>query len=113
MMWMKSEQSYEATSTCSMVLLCFIIVSVDQSTGDNAGTHCVFPFIYNGNLYYECISLGENEGPWCATTSNYDEDGEWGKCISKYISKKSDSWNILDTSNMVQYVLECKRPKAG
>ena len=41
---------------------------------------CVFPFIYDGEKRYTCISKGHWR-KWCATTGNYDEnDDDWGNC---------------------------------
>ena len=52
---------------------------------DNA--QCVFPFIFNGKVYEECTTdQRENQAedkPWCATTADYDQDGEWGYCLSE------------------------------
>ncbi|XP_019519312.1 PREDICTED: cation-independent mannose-6-phosphate receptor [Hipposideros armiger] len=43
------------------------------------GDPCVFPFIFNGKSYEECVV--ENRAKlWCATTANYDRDHEWGFC---------------------------------
>ncbi|XP_031567066.1 CUB and peptidase domain-containing protein 2-like [Actinia tenebrosa] len=41
---------------------------------------CVFPFTYKGKQYDQCIT-STFSGLWCATTSNYDNDGQWGKCV--------------------------------
>ena len=44
---------------------------------------CVFPFRYNNQLFTSCIAdgLDPDEGDtWCATTADYDTDGEWGIC---------------------------------
>jgi len=43
------------------------------------GTACVFPFTFNGIQYNKCITE-YNTIPWCATTSNYDWDLQWGNC---------------------------------
>jgi len=40
---------------------------------------CVFPFVYHGNTYFACTT-DDHSAAWCATTSNYDNDGEWGEC---------------------------------
>jgi len=46
-------------------------------TRDNKGQQkpCSFPFKYNNQNYYECVSF-ENRNPWCATTFDYDTDKE-------------------------------------
>ncbi len=53
---------------------------VTTTGGSTSSDPCVFPFKYNGKLYYECITLDKNT-PWCATTSDYDRDGKWGNCV--------------------------------
>uniref|UniRef100_A0A670ZKC4 Fibronectin type-II domain-containing protein n=1 Tax=Pseudonaja textilis TaxID=8673 RepID=A0A670ZKC4_PSETE len=42
---------------------------------------CVFPFVYNGKLYFSCTTEGRRDGKrWCATTINYDLDKKWKFC---------------------------------
>ncbi|XP_055982014.1 cation-independent mannose-6-phosphate receptor isoform X3 [Sorex fumeus] len=43
------------------------------------GEPCVFPFIFNGKSYDQCVVEGRAK-LWCATTANYDRDREWGFC---------------------------------
>ncbi|KAM9666055.1 cation-independent mannose-6-phosphate receptor [Trichechus inunguis] len=43
------------------------------------GDPCVFPFIFNGKSYEECVVEGRPR-PWCATTANYDRDHQRGFC---------------------------------
>lgn len=43
------------------------------------GEPCVFPFIFKGKSYSECLVEGRAR-LWCATTANYDRDHEWGFC---------------------------------
>lgn len=43
------------------------------------GVPCVFPFIFNGKSYEECVVEGRAK-LWCSTTANYDRDHEWGFC---------------------------------
>lgn len=47
--------------------------------GNSNGKPCVFPFIYNGSVYYQCIN-NDRDSLWCSTTSNYDYDVKWGYC---------------------------------
>ncbi|XP_023555112.1 cation-independent mannose-6-phosphate receptor [Octodon degus] len=44
-----------------------------------AGDPCVFPFIFNGNSYDDCVLEGRTR-LWCSKTANYDRDHEWGFC---------------------------------
>ena len=53
---------------------------VTTTGGSGESDPCVFPFKYNGKLYYECITVDKNT-PWCATTADYDRDGKWGNCV--------------------------------
>ena len=41
---------------------------------------CVFPFTYDGEQYYTCTIGGPSNFYWCATTANYDRDGQWDIC---------------------------------
>uniref|UniRef100_A0A8D2J1P1 Fibronectin type-II domain-containing protein n=1 Tax=Varanus komodoensis TaxID=61221 RepID=A0A8D2J1P1_VARKO len=43
---------------------------------------CVFPFTYKQKVYSSCTKDDSSDGqPWCATTSNYDEDQQWRSCV--------------------------------
>lgn len=46
---------------------------------------CVFPFLYEGERQFTCVSSFFG-GKWCATTYNYDEDEEWGECLGLFQS---------------------------
>ncbi|XP_053560162.1 hepatocyte growth factor activator [Bombina bombina] len=47
------------------------------------GTDCVFPFRFAGRLHFSCSSRAPFFKKWCATTSNYDRDRQWGYCQQK------------------------------
>ncbi|XP_039605446.1 epididymal sperm-binding protein 1-like isoform X2 [Polypterus senegalus] len=69
--------------TLSVLLLnAFSKIEGIPTTGGNAnGAPCVFPFIHQGKSYSYCITYNEDRRlPWCATTSNYDKDKQWGYC---------------------------------
>ncbi|XP_019715084.1 protein sel-1 homolog 1 isoform X2 [Hippocampus comes] len=52
---------------------------VNGGTAD--GEPCVFPFVFQGNEYFDCTANGRGDGRlWCATTYNYDNDKKWGFC---------------------------------
>ena len=58
--------------------------TVKTKGGLGEGKSCVFPFIYGGNTYYECISSEIKPAKrWCAKTSNYDRDLLWGYCVKR------------------------------
>ncbi|XP_044616685.2 cation-independent mannose-6-phosphate receptor [Equus asinus] len=60
-------------------------VILSYANGDNCppetdeGDPCVFPFIFNGKSYEECV-VESRAKLWCSTTANYDRDHEWGFC---------------------------------
>ncbi|XP_077611202.1 cation-independent mannose-6-phosphate receptor [Crocuta crocuta] len=60
-------------------------VILSYANGDNCppeteeGDPCVFPFIFNGKSYEECVLEGRAR-LWCSTTADYDRDHEWGFC---------------------------------
>lgn len=57
-------------------------VTCEQRTND--GKCCVLPFTYEGQETYFCTRGGPSNFHWCATTDNYDRDGEWGICSGKH-----------------------------
>jgi len=63
-------------------LLLTLLNSPNDAIGGNAnGKRCHFPFIFQENSYDACTTVGRNDNLlWCATTKNYDNDGEWGFC---------------------------------
>ncbi|XP_068711583.1 uncharacterized protein [Montipora foliosa] len=56
---------------------------------------CVFPFTYDGKPQHSCIVGGPSNFYWCATTANYDRDGQWDICIGIkcYICTSDVSWS--------------------
>ena len=46
------------------------------------GNTCVFPFSYNGTVYRECTTVGDNrEGFWCSLQPDLPDDSDaWGYC---------------------------------
>ena len=49
---------------------------------DGKEARCVFPFRFNGTLFYECITQFEDRvNPWCSTTNDYDKDKRWAYCL--------------------------------
>ncbi|XP_067885357.1 hepatocyte growth factor activator [Heterodontus francisci] len=45
-----------------------------------SGWLCVFPFRYAGKLHRTCILNKILNRKWCATTPNFDKDGQWDYC---------------------------------
>ncbi|XP_025032581.1 uncharacterized protein LOC103062755, partial [Python bivittatus] len=65
---------------------CFTLLSLISVSAP-----CVFPFIYKQNSYSSCITNdSENNQPWCATTSNYDEVQQWKYCSTQEHGGNSD-----------------------
>ncbi|KAG8591317.1 hypothetical protein GDO81_000120 [Engystomops pustulosus] len=44
------------------------------------GRHCKIPFLMGGRLRFSCLPRRLLNKKWCATTHNFDRDGEWGIC---------------------------------
>ncbi|KAM5280110.1 lymphocyte antigen 75 [Ctenodactylus gundi] len=49
--------------------------------GNSGGSPCEFPFLLDGRWHHDCILDEEHNGPWCATTLNYEYDQQWGICL--------------------------------
>lgn len=62
--------------------------------GEPGGQPCVFPFIYKKQTFYTCTNQDAQLGRfWCATTGNYDKDGQWSYCADT--SRKMERIYIL------------------
>ncbi|XP_048383016.1 hepatocyte growth factor activator-like [Stegostoma tigrinum] len=44
------------------------------------GWPCMFPFRFASKLHRTCIPHRMTNRKWCATTPNFDKDGQWGYC---------------------------------
>ncbi|XP_068731030.1 uncharacterized protein [Montipora capricornis] len=53
--------------------------------GTSQGACCMFPFMYNGAPQHRC-TRAERGYRWCATTSSYDTDNQWGFCSGCFLS---------------------------
>ncbi|XP_048841603.1 cation-independent mannose-6-phosphate receptor [Brienomyrus brachyistius] len=63
------------------------------------GTMCVFPFTFMKKRYSQCTTEGRTDGrTWCATTSNYDKDKQWGFCASVHETRNSSILLTCDRS---------------
>nr|XP_055050355.1 C-type mannose receptor 2 isoform X2 [Misgurnus anguillicaudatus] len=52
--------------------------------GNSHGSPCYFPFLYDGQWFHSCTSVGREDGfQWCATTHDYGKDQRWGFCPVK------------------------------
>lgn len=57
--------------------------TIIHTFGGNAnGAKCKFPFIFDGDTYFNCIT-GYRDKPWCSSTANYDKLPIWGFCDDK------------------------------
>ena len=46
----------------------------------STNSYCVFPFVYDAEVYENCIPSKDRKRNWCALSSNYDRDALWGFC---------------------------------
>ena len=69
----------------------FVSLVCEQKTKD--GDCCVFPFQFSGEEYTSCTTEGYDV-PWCALTSDYDEDEEWGECEGKLRKSQSEGGSV-------------------
>ncbi|XP_023813179.1 C-type mannose receptor 2 [Oryzias latipes] len=52
--------------------------------GNSQGRPCHLPFLYDGQWFHNCTSIGREDGHlWCATTYDYGQDERWGFCPIK------------------------------
>uniref|UniRef100_A0A4W4GA40 Matrix metalloproteinase-9 n=1 Tax=Electrophorus electricus TaxID=8005 RepID=A0A4W4GA40_ELEEL len=52
--------------------------------GNSDGAECVFPFVFDGETYNSCTTVGRTDGyRWCATTANFDTDKKYGFCPTR------------------------------
>ncbi|KAM4597994.1 C-type mannose receptor 2 [Polymixia lowei] len=52
--------------------------------GNSHGQPCYLPFLYDGQWFHSCTSIGREDGHlWCATTFDYGKDERWGFCPVK------------------------------
>uniref|UniRef100_A0AAY4B801 Mannose receptor, C type 2 n=1 Tax=Denticeps clupeoides TaxID=299321 RepID=A0AAY4B801_9TELE len=52
--------------------------------GNSQGRPCFLPFLYDGQWFHSCTSVGREDGHlWCATTYDYGKDERWGFCPIK------------------------------
>uniref|UniRef100_A0A7N6AQA1 Mannose receptor, C type 2 n=1 Tax=Anabas testudineus TaxID=64144 RepID=A0A7N6AQA1_ANATE len=62
--------------------------------GNSHGRPCYLPFLYDGQWFHSCTSIGREDGHlWCATTHDYGKDERWGFCPVK----SSDCETFWDT----------------
>ena len=67
-----------------VIVMCWYISGavVETEGGTGEDDPCIFPLVYNGNNYYQCITANHDR-PWCGTTAQYEQDDLWGNCLSK------------------------------
>ncbi|XP_017310429.1 C-type mannose receptor 2 isoform X1 [Ictalurus punctatus] len=65
--------------------------------GNSHGHPCYFPFLYDGQWFHNCTSVGREDGHlWCATTHDYGKDERWGFCPVK----SADCETFWDTDSL-------------
>uniref|UniRef100_A0A8C9T9R9 Fibronectin type-II domain-containing protein n=1 Tax=Scleropages formosus TaxID=113540 RepID=A0A8C9T9R9_SCLFO len=65
---------------CAVLYFYVFHISTEYDISPN---YCVFPFKYNGQLYFSCTSVdSKHERLWCSLTSDYDQDRLWeSSCV--------------------------------
>ncbi|CAL1587956.1 unnamed protein product [Knipowitschia caucasica] len=49
--------------------------------GNSYGRPCFLPFLYDGQWFHSCTTIGREDGHlWCATSYDYGKDERWGFC---------------------------------
>ena len=73
------------SSNCKIprILLLLFIESCNVRT--TYGECCIFPFTYKGIKYYHCITVGNENTPWCYYKSRWGT--KWGNCKEGKISR--------------------------
>ncbi|XP_030076595.1 C-type mannose receptor 2 [Microcaecilia unicolor] len=52
--------------------------------GNSNGRPCAIPFKYYNQWFYDCTTMGREDGHlWCATTTDYNKEEKWGFCPVK------------------------------
>ncbi|XP_062841105.1 C-type mannose receptor 2 [Trichomycterus rosablanca] len=65
--------------------------------GNSNGRPCHLPFLYDGEWYHSCTSVGREDGHlWCAVTHDYGKDERWGFCPVK----SADCETFWDTDSL-------------
>lgn len=66
------------------MFLCLFSIEIYTIQGNSHGSPCYFPFLYDGQWFHSCTSVGREDGfHWCATTHDYGKDQRWGFCPVK------------------------------
>uniref|UniRef100_A0A8K9WRK9 Mannose receptor C-type 2 n=1 Tax=Oncorhynchus mykiss TaxID=8022 RepID=A0A8K9WRK9_ONCMY len=68
---------------CEVFPLC-AFAEIYTIQGNSHGRPCYLPFMYDGQWFHNCTSIGREDGHlWCATTFDYGKDERWGFCPVK------------------------------
>lgn len=64
--------------------LSFCSTEIYTIQGNSHGRPCYLPFLYDGQWFHSCTSIGREDGHlWCATSFDYGKDERWGFCPVK------------------------------
>lgn len=79
------------------------------------GCVCVFPFIFEGGINYDVITVqrDDKELKWCSCTENYDENRFWGvpsECVTRSCSTKTLPFSESEGFSMTDPNKDCVFP---
>ena len=89
-------------------LPCFFSDCTIRTTNNKC---CVFPFLHGGERFFTCTSRSFGR-KWCATTYNYDKDGEWGDCLGLFSNQFWPRMSALTEAGLVCFISDSPRRRS-
>uniref|UniRef100_UPI00358F68F1 fibronectin-like isoform X2 n=1 Tax=Myxine glutinosa TaxID=7769 RepID=UPI00358F68F1 len=71
--WLKFDGDTRVVCSCRDTEFSCTSTAMQTYGGSTPGMDCAIPFVFNGQRYSACTTIGREDGrQWCATTHNYD-----------------------------------------
>uniref|UniRef100_A0A671WE13 Mannose receptor C-type 2 n=1 Tax=Sparus aurata TaxID=8175 RepID=A0A671WE13_SPAAU len=81
--YLPSPSFWNSTSSSDFEV-CLYSTEIYTIQGNSHGRPCYLPFLYDGQWFHSCTSIGREDGHlWCSTTYDYGKDERWGFCPVK------------------------------